>query len=205
MEAAAAHELVILGIRTDRAPEVTRYARQAIEAYGPGHARLPALAHDVGIFRLNAGYFEAAFRVIQATPRDFGGPSEQLARSGALVRAAGILGNQPAYSEALAHADSLLADPRTAQVGTEVYYAIAQGADIMGDRERAMSAARQARDLSFQRGESWIQFAADALLESIEKGDMARANTANTPVQTPRQIGGLVVELETAIGAGQPA
>lgn len=204
--AAAAHELVVVGIRTNRTSEISRFGRIAVSAYGVQHPRLPALSHDLGIYLLNAGYFDAAFRIIQATPADFGAPVDQLVRWSALVRVAGALGKKEMYAEALARSETLLNDATTRPAATEARLAMAVGADLMGDRERALEEAGVVRDLAAQQGEAQLGFAAESLIESIRNGEIAhaRAGGHSAATNTPRPLAGLVKELESAMGTVRP-
>lgn len=203
--AAAAHELVVVGIRTDRAADVSRFGRIAVSAYGAHHPRLPALSHDLGIYLLNAGYFEAAYRIIQATPPEYGSPADQLVRWSSLARVAAALGLTEVYAEAAARAEALVEVPAARPVATEARLALAVAADLMGREEGAIRQASMVRELAGQRGEAQLGFAAESLIESIRNGAVARRNIARAPLEdrTPRPLDSLVADLESALGTIQ--
>lgn len=200
--AAAAHELVVVGIRTDRAPEVARYARVAVEAYGPGHERLPALAHDVAIFLLNSGYLTAAKRILTTTRAEYTRPIDRLGHWAALVRLGGALGDEALYREALARTEALLGEPCTGECTVPALLSIARGADSIGETDRALSAAERAAEIAKERGEARLQFTVEAELESLRN----RSGTAAAARRhrTPRPLESLITELEGALGA-EPA
>lgn len=199
--AAAAHELVVVGIRTDRAEDVTRFGRIAVSAYGANHPRLPALSHDLGIYLLNAGFFDAAFRIIQAIPADFGSSADQLVRWSALARVAAALGMRETYGHASVRAEMLLENPATFAVSTEARLALAAGADLMGETDRALRYIDMVQEQALRRGEAQLGFAADSLLESIQNRQAARLNAAPIVTSTPRPLAGLVEDLESAMNA----
>ena len=199
--AAAAHELVVLGIRTDRAVDVTRFGRIALAAYGARHPRLPALSHDLGIYLLNAGYLEAAFRVIHATPTAFGTPADQLVRWSALARVAAALGRVDVYGEARIRAVELLDDPATSVVSTEARLALAAGAALIDAPQQAVAQIEVVRELAARRGEAQLRFAADSLLESVRNDQTARSNALSPAGTTPTPLAGLVEDLESAMNA----
>lgn len=199
--AAAAHELVVVGIRTDRAEDVTRFGKIAVSAYGANHPRLPALSHDLGIYLLNAGFFDAALRIIQATPADFGTPADQLVRWSAMARVAAALGMRGTYGHASVRAELLLEDPAAFTVSTEARLALATGADLMGETDRALRYLDIVRKQALRRGEAQLGFAAESLLESIRNRQAARLNASPVLTSTPRPLAGLVEDLESAMNA----
>jgi tetratricopeptide (TPR) repeat protein len=201
--AAAYHELAVLGIQSDRSPDAIRYARLAVQAYGTGNARLPALAHDVGVFLLTSGYFAPALRIFQAVPAEFGRPVDRLARAAATARAAAALGDRETFESAWEATETLLQDPLTSSGAAMALVTLARAAGSMGELERGAAPAAQAIRLAEARGEMQLRFVAESVLDSL------RSHEAPVGVESvqdaPRQIAGLVEELEDAIGAIQIA
>jgi tetratricopeptide (TPR) repeat protein len=194
--ASAHHELTVLAIKADRPHEVPRYARAALQAYGAGHPRLPALAHDFAVYLMKTGHFDAALRAFRSCPPDFGTPSDRLARAAAIVRAAGILGEKEAYESGWREAESLLTRPGTAEGATAALLAMARGAASAGERQRAETAARRAGDLATARGEFAAQADALAVLESIRRSDPGSVPDEIRPASPP--VMGVVEEFERA-------
>lgn len=171
--AAAYHELMVLAIQRERAPEVARYARAAVESYGPAHERLPALAFDYGIFLLSRGHSAEALRTFQGVPQSFGRPVDRLARAAAIVQAAGGVGEYGVYEEGWRDAEALLRDPAAAPGAATALQAMARGALLIGERERAEISAHRVQQLAAERGEAALEFAAAELLEEIRRPEPA--------------------------------
>lgn len=200
LAANALHELVVLAIRADRPNDVARYLRAAIEAYGPGHPRLPALAHDFGVFLMKRGQFETALRTFQNCPADFGRPIDQLARSAATVRAAGSVGDMEAYAEAWARTETLLLDPLAGAGATTAHLAMARGALSAGELRRARTSAEKAKQLAEAAGEFAEQADVEAVLDSIAQAERAEAGfQTETGVPAPVEVRQAARALETAM------
>ncbi|MBW3627947.1 MAG: hypothetical protein KY464_01500 [Gemmatimonadetes bacterium] len=197
--AMANHDLMVIAVRTDRPAEVARYGRAALEAYGPGHPRLPSLAHDVALSWMKRGFFAEAMRVFEAIPDDYGGPVEQLMTAAALVRAAGAAGERDVYERGWADADRLLRVSGAAQGRATAEVNMARGADSIGDLDRVREFAGRAREHALARGESETVFAAEALLESASRGARAAADAGPPERQTPRQVANLANDLAAAM------
>src|SRR5690606_405078 len=201
--AAGYHELAVLAIQRQNPAEVTRFARLALEAYGPSHPRLPALAFDYGVFLLSMGYFEESLRTLRCVPPDFGRPADRLARAAALVRAAGAVRDVETFESAWRDAEALLKDPSTAAARATALLSLARGAESMGDFARAEGAALEAQEIAASQEEAGIEFAATGLLESIRSGSAARA--ATSVEAAPPRIRRMVREFEeSGVAVGWP-
>src|SRR5690606_3904006 len=97
--------------------------------------------------------------------------------------------------------ESLLTDPTTGSVATEARLALAAGADLMGDPERAITGAEIVHELASTRGEAQLGFAAESLIESIRNGELAKRNRTRTgrAGRTPRPLISLIEDLESAL------
>lgn len=201
--AAGYHELAVLAIQRQTPDEVTRYARQALEAYGPGHPRLPALAFDYGVFLLSMGYFEEALRTLRSVPADFGRPVDQLARASALVRAAGAVRDVETFEAAWREAEGLLKDSSATAARATALISLARGADSLGDLGRAEKAALEAQSIAATQEEAGIEFAVVGLLESI-RGGAALANPPDAE-PAPKRVRWMVRKFESSgTAAGWP-
>jgi tetratricopeptide (TPR) repeat protein len=192
--AAGYHELAVLAIQRQSQVEVTRFARLALEAYGPTHPRLPALAFDYGIFLLSSGFFEESLRTLKSIPDEFGRPIDRLARAAAIARASGAVKDLVVYENAWTHAERLLEDPSTASGAATAYLSLARGAESIGDVERAEQAALDAQRLATERQEANIEFAAESLLESIKGGCVGTVVARAEPA--PPKVRWMVREFE---------
>ena len=163
----AYHDLTDWATRMECSAEVDKYAQAALEAYGPGHARIPALAHDVAVHWMKRGYFAEALKVFQSIPDTFGGPDEQLAASMSRVRAAGGAGDRATFEAEWDRAQRLLENPLTAQRAASALVYMARGAEMLGEHERARRAAVEAKRLAEGRGEMKTITEAEAILDSV--------------------------------------
>lgn len=201
--AAGYHELAVLAIQRQNPAEVTRFARLALEAYGPSHPRLPALAFDYGVFLLSMGYFEEALRTLRCVPPDFGRPADRLARASALVRAAGAVRDVETFEGAWRDAEALLQDPSTAAARATGLLSLARGAESMGHLARAERSALEAQQIASSQEEAGIEFAATDLLESIRNGSAVKAAVAAEAA--PPRIRRMVRDFEeSGVAVGWP-
>jgi tetratricopeptide (TPR) repeat protein len=198
---AAYHELAVLSIQMEKAADLTRYAGAAAGAYGPGHPRLPALAFDCGVFLLSQGYFPEALRVFRNVPSSFGSAGDRLVLAAATVRAAAGAGDREAYDAAWSDASSRLEDATVAFAAPTALYSMATGAESAGDFDRAEDAALRVQALAGSLGDGQLQFAAAALLESVQRSRTVGAQREPARRAAPR-IRELVEELEGALVGG---
>lgn len=202
--AAAYHELAVVAIRTDRLDEATRYARAALQTYRPGHRRLPALAHDYGVYLMKAGFFDAALRTFLACPPDYGSPHDQLARAAAIARAAGSVGDSQSFEEAHRNALTLLEDPTAQATATTALLSIARGAASLGELEVASRYGTSAQNSATARGEFALQHEAEAFIQSLGTLEATPSRNGQPPQPLPENVAGAVAEFELALAtAGQ--
>jgi tetratricopeptide (TPR) repeat protein len=199
LAAASYHELAVIAIRTDRFDEATRYARSALQTYRARHPRLPALAHDYGVYLMKAGYFDAALRMFVASPAEFGNPLDQLARSAAIARAAGALGDDDAFETARASADQLLGDGGTRQGASAALLSLARGAASLGQVELASGYGSAAQMAAAERNEFAILHETEAFLDSLRSVGVREAAKEEPLQPTPESVDGAVSEFEAAL------
>jgi tetratricopeptide (TPR) repeat protein len=204
LTAAAHHEMTVLAIRMGRPRDVVRHARLALQAYPRGHERLPALAHDLAAFAISRGHFREGLRVLLAIPPYYGQPGDQLARAACIVRAAAMAGDVDAYQSGWMAAESLLADPASAERAATALVSLARGARAAGELVRAREMAERARLLATDRGEAALVFAAEGILASIPSAGPAGPAEVKPPSTAPRPLAGLVTELEAALASAGP-
>lgn len=166
--AMALHDLFLVSLETGDAATAQRYARQAFRAYGPRHARIPYLAHDLSILWIREGQFGQAMPVLQALMPHFVKPDERLLVLCNVSRAAGGQRDAVAFEDAWAAAENLLVLPQTANRAAQGLLNLARGATGLGLWDRAESAARSALERATLRGESQIVFEAESILRSVQ-------------------------------------
>jgi hypothetical protein len=172
------------------------HARGALQAYGEGHPRLPALAHDLGCFWAQQGRFARALQIFDAAlPWLTDTPSRLMALAN-FARAAAGAGDRRRYAQARDEAAALLAGGATAAlVAADALLLLAQGDTSLGEWARAEEAACRARSIAEARGESMTQLQAEALLDAA-RNNRTVAEAAQL-TETPR----LALQAEELAGA----
>jgi tetratricopeptide (TPR) repeat protein len=181
LEGSAHHHLFVFNVDAGRMDEGYAHAVAALRAYGDGHPRLPALAHDLGCFWSEQGRFARALSIFDVSlPRFPEGTSRLLALAN-VVRAAAGVRERARYEEARAEAMSLAGLPACADNAAESLLLVAQGDVSLGEWSRAEAAARAALTVARERDEARTLMAAEAQLEAAVHG---RALARSTPAET---------------------
>jgi tetratricopeptide (TPR) repeat protein len=165
----ALHHLFAIAVERHQVLEAERLARQAFRAYSTGNPRFVILAHDVASFWMYQGYFRRALLVFQAVHKLIRRPTERLVALANLARSSGGAGEAKLFEQAW-HAVTLavVRNPQTERACAAMLN-LAYGAALLGDWQRARSAARQAYDLARKRGEKEVCIQAEALLRAAEE------------------------------------
>jgi len=195
VEGSARHHLFTFSLDAGRMEEAYAHARAALQAYGEGHSRLPALAHDLGCFWAQQGRFARALQIFEAALPWFADAPNRLLALANFARAAAGAGDHPRYARVRQEAAALLADPTTALIAAEALLLLAQGDLSLGDWTRAEEAAGRALAIAEERGERMAQLQAEALLDSA-RNNRSVAEAAQL-AETPR----LALEAEELAGA----
>lgn len=199
------HDLAAVAIRTSREREVMRHTRAAIQAYGPRHPRLPALAHDIATFWVMQGYFRPAIRLYQLVRPTLITAQDRLKTTTMLVRAAAAAGEAEIYATAWREATRLLHNPAAAAGAAAAMVNMAHGAASTGDFDTAEEMARAGQRLAAQRSEAELQLEADALLGALAS-QRALARVREPDVRTPPAgVDELVDQLTASMFAGASA
>jgi tetratricopeptide (TPR) repeat protein len=169
VQARALHDLFTIAVETGPTGEAQELARLAFRAYGPRHARLPALAHDVAYFWMGQGRFGPALEVFKAVLPHFTDGSEAILCAGNVGRAAGGAGDRPAYEQAWEQVWSASGDWEKLPSAGQALLELAQGGSSLRDWSRAEKAAESARDLAQRRGQGHAVILSDALLDAVRR------------------------------------
>lgn len=160
----AAHDLFTVEAECSNVTEAQEYAARALRAYGPSHATVPSLAHDVARFWLENGDFAHALPVLRAAvPRMR--TTHQPYGQGGLARAAGSVGDEVTFDAAWRMIWAL-ADEIAGKADALVE--AARGAASLGRWSEAEKASKAALALAHQRGQTKVLFDAEAVLESVQ-------------------------------------
>lgn len=195
VEGSACHHLFVFSVDAGRMDEAYGHARAALQAYGEGHPRLPALAHDLGCFWAQQGRFARALHIFEAAlPWLDDTPSRVMALAN-FARAAAGAGDRPRYARARSEATALLAEAESGLVKAEALLLLAQGDGSLGEWARAEDAARQALAIAEERGEARARMAAEALIDAARNNRTVAEAVQLT--ETPR----LALQAEELAGA----
>ncbi|MFL5384833.1 MAG: hypothetical protein ACJ8GN_20115 [Longimicrobiaceae bacterium] len=191
----AHHHLFTLCVEAGRMEDAYAHARAAVRAYGEGHPRLPALAHDLGCFWTEQGRFARALTILEASLPSFTDPCSRLLALANYARAAAGAGERARYQRARDEVCALAASPRCAEVAAEALVVLSQGDAGLGEWPRAEEAARQALEIAVRRGEARTQLGAEAHLEAARRERAVQG--ARTLAETP----GLALQADDLAGA----
>ena len=178
LQGAALHDMFVIATETNRPEQALDYARGALRAYGPGHERLPQLAHDVAYFWMNEGYFARALPVFQALVPHFGSPEEELRSNAHIARAAGGTGDRDLFRRAWNEALKLSRQPEVERLLADSLYELGLGAASLGEWDRAEQALHRAVEVAERRGETMVKMRAETALESVGAGRRVEAAVA---------------------------
>jgi tetratricopeptide (TPR) repeat protein len=163
--AAARHNLLALSIEVGAFVDAQDHAAAAFKLYGPKHPRLAYLAHDTAQLWSWQGYADLAFSVFDAALPFVTIPKERIKILANLGRAAAGAHNAVRFQEAWEGVMDQLHSSN--EHLAEALVNIAEGAWLLGLRDRAMDAATRARDLSRARGEVATEAQALAVLHRL--------------------------------------
>ena len=183
----ALHDMFVISHEMGRFDQADEYARMAYRAYGPEHAQLPALAHDIAYFWMDRGFFARALPVFQALEPHLPAPADRIALVSSIARAAGGAGQRDVFRKAWVEAMRMAREPEVASVLPGAMLELAQGAASLGEWDRAEQAAEQAFSSATERSQAKVQHKSEALLESIRSGRMVEKRVAaEAPVSTTK-------------------
>lgn len=174
VQAMSLHDLFGIAVQRNQVREAEEFAASALRAYGAGHPKLPAFAHDVAVFWMNQGCFAPALTVLSALQPHFDRPSEQAGILANIAFAAAAMGDRKRFEEAWAGATRLIAG--AAGTGSAVVYvALADAAVMAGEWDRAATIARQAIQVADAREEAGMRERAEARLAEALAGQQSAA------------------------------
>jgi hypothetical protein len=184
LQGGALHDLVMIAIEMRDTPAAERYARLALAAYGPGHAKVPALAHDLAYLWLGEGHPARALSVFQAVlPHLDCRPSDRIRVLSSLAHAAAAAGDAGRFDVVCNEVLECSLDPAASPAVASALLELARGAAVLGQWGRVEDLANAALRAGTVRGEVDVIARADALLGANATGTgtseaMARGGTA---------------------------
>ena len=168
IQARTLHDLFTIAVEISPPAEAQELARLAFRAYGPRHAKLPALAHDVAYFWMGQGRYGPALDVFRAVLPHFVDPNDRLLCAGNLGRAGGALGDRATFEEAWEQVWTTEDREKLAK-GGQALLELAHGASSLRDWGRAEKAAEASRDQAQKWGNGHVVILSDAVLEAARR------------------------------------
>lgn len=181
IEGMALHDMFGVAIETGQVKEAHELARAAFQAYGPHHAQLPRLAHDMAYFWTTQGRFDHALTVFKSLMSHVEDPAIRMALMGDLGRAAGGAGDRETFQMAWDELRELARHTPGQETEGRAYLDLAHGALSLGAWERAAEAAQRAMEGATRMSDGKAQLTAEALLEAARRHQRAEVRAASDP------------------------
>lgn len=174
LEGDALYDLAIMHFEMGHVILGHDYARKALEAYGPGHARIPTLAHDVALFWMETvGNFGHARDIFQDLLAHVWEPPARLLILASLTRAAAGAGDESLFEASWNETWALMRRQETREGHAAVLIQVAHGAASFGYWPRVEIAASEALSVARERGEGMHIVLAERMLNQT-KADVLR-------------------------------
>lgn len=195
LEGTAYHNLSVLAGESGDYAQAQRYAASALQRYGAGHPRLPALAYDLGLTWFLCGYFERALPVLEAVLAHVPHGVERAMGLANTARAAAGAGDRVRFERYWLQAECALGTCEEKPAAAEGWLALARGAVQAGDADRAQAAATQAREIATALRLAQLQMEADAVLQSARAVAASPAQRGPVDEQVFREAGELATRM----------
>ena len=163
----AYHDLFVAAIETGTCNDRDALAEEAMNAYGPGHRKLPRLAFDVAYFWIEEGFFGAALRVARALIAHFPEPGERALTLSMIARCAGGVQDSDGFNAARAELDALLASGASRDSEARALLGVAYGAASLARWDSAADYAERALRVATDRREGRLVIASEAAVEVV--------------------------------------
>lgn len=173
----AYHDLMALAIDDCRLADAVQLAERAAEGYGPCHANLPRLAHDVATAWALAGEYARALPVFEALLplRDFEGHDNRVLILASLAECAAHLGLAARFRAVAKRVREAATTQRGRLYGARAFIQVARGAVVLGRIDDAESALGDAVRVASERGEAGERWEALRALRECRAGRRGRA------------------------------
>jgi tetratricopeptide (TPR) repeat protein len=171
-EGDALYDLAVMCFEVGDAKHAFSYARQAVDAYGPGHSRIPPLAIDIGLFLMyQYGQFEFAAYIFQSLLPYVWEMPNRLLVSANLARAAAAAGWEEVFEKAWLDAWLLMGTSSSAEGHASALVQLSHGAASLNSWERASMAAERGLRIAADRREGKVLVMAEGMLQAL-RGEM---------------------------------
>jgi tetratricopeptide (TPR) repeat protein len=167
LEGIASHDLFVIAMETGANAEAERHARQAFEAYAPGHHRIPRLAKDVAYLWILQGRFAQALEVARALLPHFPHPADRIFVLADIARSAGGAGEREVFEWAARETWAVDAEGSAPDVVARALLDVAHGAASLEDWTAGEQAAARALAVATERKEGKVVMTAEAVLDFV--------------------------------------
>jgi len=165
LEGDALYDLAIMHFEMEHAILGSEYSRQALAAYGPGHARVLRLAHDVALFWLaTVGDFKNARETFQELLEHVWEPADRVVVLANLSRAAAGMGDEPLFEATWNETWALMRRQEGREGHAAALIQLAHGAASFAYWSRVEIAASEAVGVARDRRESMHVIKAERML-----------------------------------------
>ena len=169
-KAMAFHDLLVITTVLGRCRDAERYAKEALEAYGPAAEQMPTLAHDCAILWLKQAQYHRALPVYRALLPHFHEPADRLRVVANMAHAAAGCGDHELFESGWREAWSLVPLTEGSPALAAALFELACGAALMGNHTYAELAAARAMDAAQDRRESNIIMQSELFLQELRSG-----------------------------------
>ncbi|MET0398156.1 MAG: hypothetical protein ABW277_15250 [Longimicrobiaceae bacterium] len=176
----ALHDLFVVAIELRDARAAEGYASAALDAYGPAHPLVPALAHDVAYFWLAQGDAARALPVLRAVLPHLDRPDRRVRVLASAARAAAAIGDRAGYVELVREVRGSGGDSLVMGALAGALLETAVGASLLHSQTLAGELLDEALQVARERGEVDVVARVEELRGSIsaEVVDEVRAPAA---------------------------
>jgi tetratricopeptide (TPR) repeat protein len=163
------HDLFVVSWYSGDADAAEEYARQALAVYGPDHARLPALAHDLASCWMWQGYYARAAAILRETIHHFTDGTESIRAVAAYARAVAGAGDSAGFSSLAAEVWRRVDDRATGLAGGIALIELVCGAASLSDWPVAQRALERAVEIASRGDAAELRSETDALLSAVDR------------------------------------
>jgi tetratricopeptide (TPR) repeat protein len=208
LEGDALYDLAIMHFEMEHAILGSDYARQALQAYGPGHARVTRLAHDVALFWMDSiGDFKNAKQTFQELLGHVWEPADRVVVLANLTRAAAGAGDEQLFEATWNETWALMRRQETREGHSAALIQLAHGAASFHYWARVEIAAFESLGLARERREGKCELIAERMLEILRQTVLSDDRLVSTfpdlrwrePVEPDTVAEDLVLEMITAM------
>jgi tetratricopeptide (TPR) repeat protein len=199
LEGDALYDLAGISFDADQERTAMKYVSEALAAYGPGHGRVYALAHDVAWFWMDrSGRFADAAEVLLALVDHLWEPRRRMVLFASLARAAAGAGWNSIFESAWTEAWGMMRQQPSKHGHAAALVQLALGSGTLGFWDRAELAAGEALRIARERQENEYVLQAEAMLDAVRFGAVADDEITRVFQDRQRPANRLLVEVVTA-------